>query len=251
MYKRKPGQQKTAKQATFKAPRTAASAAARLKVVGTARGFQRTSGYYGRYTGMGGRELKFHDIAIDDATIASAGTIQNAGSVALIGQGITESLRIGRKLTIKSINWRYTINLPELDDIADPGASDTVRIILYLDKQANGATALVTDILDTADYQSFNNLANKSRFMTLMDRTITMKYSTLGSHGFAADTFAQVQVLHDGAFFKKCEIPMEFSGVAAPAAITEVRSNNIGVLLISSNGVAGFNSNMRLRFSDS
>ncbi len=197
-----------------------------------------------------GVELKFHDIAVDDNIIASAGAIQNAGSVVLIGQGVTESTRIGRKCAIKGINMRYTITLPEITGVADPAAGDVVRVILYLDKQANGATAAVTDILDTADYQSFNNLSNKSRFVTLMDRTTEINYKTLASHGFAADTFDQVQVLQDASFYKRCDIPLEFSGTAAPSVITEVRSNNIGVLLITANGVAGFNSNFRFRFSD-
>ena len=58
-----------------------------------------------------------------------------------------------------------------------------MRVMLYHDKQANGATAAVLDILESADYQSFNNLVNSGRFRILMDRTYAMNYLTLASGG--------------------------------------------------------------------
>ncbi len=216
-------------------------------------GYYRKVGYWGRYAGAGGRsfggELKFHDIDVDDAVVANTGTIQNAGSVVLIGQGITESTRIGRKCVIRSVGWRYNYGLPEQDAQATPQAGDTLRVILYCDKQTNGATALVTDILETADFQSFNNLVNKGRFRVLMDKTHTLNYSGLASDN--AGVVSQARPIYNGRFFKKMNLPLEFSGTANPAAITEVRTNNIGVLLISQGGVCDFASKFRFRFSDS
>ncbi len=203
------------------------------------RGFVRTGGFFGRFSS--GMELKFHDLSIDDPVIATGGTIA-IDSVNKIAQGTTESTRIGRKCTLRSINWRFRICLPAATDGAS--ASDTVRIILYLDKQANGATAAVTNILESADFQSFNNLANKTRFRTLMDRTYTLNASISGD-GTTIDT-SQVDL--DDSFFKKVNLPIEFDSTAG--AITEIRSNNIGILTISSNGLAGFDSSMRIRFSD-
>lgn len=188
-------------------------------------------------------ERKFHDVDIDDAVIANTGLIFN--SVNLIPQGVTETTRVGRKANISAINWRFDIILPEADGVADPPNIDVIRVILFLDKQANGATAAVTDILESADYQSFNNLANKSRFRTLMDRTYNMNRSAGGGNGTTSDWGAE---RHSDTFFKRCNIPIEFDSTAG--AITEIRSNNIGVLLISQNGNAGFESKMRLRFTD-
>ncbi len=73
-------------------------------------------------------ELKFHDLDIDDAVIAANGQIDPA--LNLIAQGVTESDRIGRKCTILSIGWRYTVILPVRDALATPGQADTVRIML-------------------------------------------------------------------------------------------------------------------------
>lgn len=208
-------------------------------------GKDRTSGYYGRfaYSGKGG-ELKFHDIDVDDALVDAAGTVTS--TINAIAQGVTESQRVGRKCTIKNIGWKWEWNLPERDAVATPQKPEIVRMILFLDKQANGATAAVTDILETADFQSFKNLANSQRFVTLVDRSITLNYQTLASDG--AGVVSSCEQLVQGSFYKKCNIPLEFSSTTG--AIGEIRSNNIGVLLISKNGQGVFQSKFRLRFSD-
>ncbi len=208
-------------------------------------GFTRRTGFYGRFSGPG-QELKFHDLDIDDATVAAGGTIQTSGTVCVIPQGVTEKQRVGRKCVVRSINWRFQLTTVEQDGVADPLNSDTVRVILYLDKQCNGAAAGVTDILEADDYQSFNNLANKTRFRTLMDRTYTLNVKAGGGNGTASDWAATV--IND-TFFKKVNIPIEYDSTTG--AITEIKSNNIGVLLLGLQATTSFDSKMRLRFSDS
>ncbi len=211
------------------------------------KGYGRTGGYYGRYGQGPNAELKFHDLVIDDAVVASAGTIAQASCV-IIPQGTTESTRLGRKITVKSINWRMEIGLAELDAQATPGNEEIIRIIVYLDKQTNGAAAAILDILETANYQSFNNLANKSRFRTLMDRTYALNYNTLASDG-AGVTSSNAMSIQD-SFFKKCNIVIEYDNTATDGAITTQRSNNIGVLTISKSGTGRFLTQMRIRYSD-
>ncbi len=220
------------------------SSSQRFRVSARRKGYGRTSGYYGRYLPGQAQELKFHDLDIDDATIAANGTIAEDSCV-VIAQGVTEKQRIGRKCTIKSINWRFLLTLPVLAG-ASAQNGDDVRVILYLDKQTNGAAAAVTDILESDDHQSFNNLANKSRFRTLMDRSYTID-SRGGAGDGAANDFAARNI--SDSFYKKCNIPIEYDSTTG--AITEQRSNNIGVLLLSKNGLVAFGSKMRLRFSDS
>lgn len=210
------------------------------------KGYNRTGGYYGRYSGKNA-ELKFHDIDVDDGSIAQNGTILNAGSINLIAQGTTESTRIGRKCTIKKIGWRYTLTLASTASVA---GQELVRVILYLDKQANGLTATVSGaggLLVSDNYQSFNNLANTSRFVVLMDRTHDLNPSGGAGNGTANDT---VNTIRTYRFFKNCNIPLEFSGVAG--ALTELRSNNLGVIVLAKNAgaTASIDSKFRLRFSD-
>lgn len=205
-------------------------------------GKSRTGGFYGRYQ-PGGTEVKFHDIDIDDAVIESTGSIL-LDSCNKIPQGVTEIQRIGRKCTITKIAWRYQLTLP-VAAAATGIPGDVIRIVLYLDKQCNGATANVLDIVNTDDWQSFNNLGNSGRFKILMDKTIDLNY--IGGVGDgAANDFSQVT--RSGTFYKNCNIPIEFD--ATTGAITEIRSNNIGILLLGREGIAGFSSKMRLRFKD-
>ncbi len=207
---------------------------------GIHRGFTRVGGYYGRYSGAGA-ELKFHDLDTNDAAIAANGTIV-IDSCNEVAQGVTESTRVGRKFVIRSINWRFSCTKSVTTSSV---VNDTVRVILYLDKQCNGATAGITDILESDDFQSFNNLANKSRFRTLMDRTYSMNSYGLAGDGTTTDGASWTQ--HD-SFFKNVTIPIEYDATAA--AITGIRSNNIGLLLLSQNGTCSFSGKMRLRFSD-
>ncbi len=184
-------------------------------------------------------ELKFHDLDVD-VTIASAGTV--TASLNIIAQGVTESERVGRKCLIRSIGWKFSLNLPAT--ATANSTSDIVRVILFQDKQCNGATATVTGILETADFQSFNNLANKGRFRTLMDRTYAI--SAQGGTGASATE----KVVED-SFYKLCSIPIEYDNTFADGRITTIRTNNIGVLFIAQTGaLISLASKFRLRFSD-
>ncbi len=206
-------------------------------------GVDRTGGYYGRYSGRDA-ELKFHDVDLDDAVIVNTGAI--TATINIIAQGVTESERVGRKCTIRSINWRYRYTLPSQDAGATPPGGENMRTILYVDKQCNGAAAAVTDVLESADWKSFRNLSNSGRFNILFDRTDTMNYLNLASDG--AGVVSSSNSFMHGSFYKKCHIPIEFSSTTG--VIGEIRSNNLGVLQITQVGTAGFFSKIRLRFSD-
>ncbi len=191
-------------------------------------------------------ELKFHDVTVDDAVIAQNGTILNTGSVNLIPQGITEITRVGRKCTIRSINWHYTISSAETDGGTSATNPDVVRLIFYLDKQCNGATATITNILSTDFYNSFRNLTETGRFKILMDKMHTLNCQAGGGNGTTNDWASRIT---QGSFYKKCNIPLEFNNTAG--AITEIRSNNLGVLVLSKAGSGAIlASSLRLRFSD-
>lgn len=221
------------------------------------RGRFRKVGFWGRYPGAGGTpqgsELKFHDIDWDQAVAnLQAGVISNTSSLVLIGQGVTESTRIGRKAVIKSIGWRGALNMAAFAGTAlrDP---ETVRLMIIQDKQCNGAAPAVSTsagVLATANYQSFNNLANKGRFNVLFDKVFAMN-ARAGAGDGAADDTASFDV--NFTFFKKCNIPIEYSGVANPSVITEVRTNNIfGLMINKTNSATGvsLDSKLRFRFSD-
>ncbi len=188
-------------------------------------------------------EVKFLDSDLDDAVVATAGTIFSTN---LIPQGVTEQTRVGRKVTLRSISWRYKITLPEIDAVASPGPSDVVRCIVYIDKQTNKALSTVIQYLELADYQSFFNLSNKSRFTTLMDRSYNMNYKTLASADASQFSSSESSVI--GKFHRKLNLPIEFDSTAG--AITEITSNNVVILLISQVAACALVSKIRVRFTD-
>lgn len=190
-----------------------------------------------------GPELKFHDVAVDDASIALGGVIQNSGTVNIIAQGITETTRIGRKVTVRKILWKYTVTLLGGSTV---GSTEVIRVILYVDHQTNKATAAAGDLIETDDYDAFRNLGNGARFTILHDKTHALNPHASAGNGSANDS-AGFSIFDE--VYKTVNIPLEFN--AAAGALTEILTNNIGVLLFSKNGAqAGFNSILRLRYSD-
>lgn len=190
-------------------------------------------------------ELKFFDLDVDLASILVTGTIAQA-SCNLIAQGADESERIGRKCTVRSILWRYSLTNDAVSNSSGAQSDAIVRVILYQDKQTNGATATVTGILESDNYQSFRNLTTTGRFKILLDRTHNVKHGSSAGDGAVNDYGAAKQQYR---FYKDCEIPLEFS--AGVGAITELTTNNIGVLLIAeATQNVTFDSKMRIRFSD-
>ncbi len=200
-------------------------------------------GHGARYAARTG-EWKFLDTTLNDAIVSATGTV--TPTVNIIPQGVTESERVGRKCMIKSFHWRYQVSLAERDAVANPFPGDTLRIVLYVDKQCNGAGIATGDLLENAAFHSFRNLSNSGRFTVLMDKLHTLNYG-----GMASDTgsvVSQSEVVENYTFNKSLNLPIEFSSTTG--AIGEIRSNNIGVFLISSTGTCRFDSTIRIRFSD-
>lgn len=201
------------------------------------KGYDRTSGYYGRFSTPGG-ENKFFDTTVGVATIGTGGTIFSS-SLNLIPQGTTESSRIGRKCTVRSLSINGSFFLPGTVTAAD--GSDVFRLIIYLDKQCNGAAATVTDILETANIYSFNNLANSGRFRILKTKKVSMSATA----GNGTSSMEKQQFF---SFTLNLNLPLEFSSTTG--ALTEIRSNNLGVLAISQDGKCQMAFTTRIRFSD-
>lgn len=191
-------------------------------------------------------ELKFLDTSFVDAVVANTASIVE-DSICPIVQGYDEDERIGRKVMLKSVTFRYQMTLPEVNQAATPSSGDHLRVILYQDKQTNGAAATASLILEsTTNFQSFYNLTDRARFNILYDKTHTLNYMTLTSD--AVTKFDQAGRTAAFGTYVKCNVPLEFSGVTG--GLSELRTNNIGILLCSNTGVCGFVGNCRIRYTD-
>ncbi len=150
----------------------------------------------------------------------------------LIIENTTPSGRIGRKIVVKSVAFRLHIVFPE----AATPLHDLVRIIVLIDKQCNGAQPVVADILQTATTAtSFYNLENSGRFEILFNKYFNMfARSGAGNSTAGVNTFGDDEKFVKGYF--KLNLPIQYN--AATGAITEIRSNNIVMLCISTHGFA-------------
>lgn len=208
---------------------------------GKRRRIQRTTStvVYRRPTG----EVKYFDTTKAATALASAGAIANS-SLLLIQEGNTESTRVGNKITVKSVMVRGQLIMSSQADAT--ATSQTFRIIVYLDKQCNGATAGVTDILQSASFLAFNNLDQSDRFITLAE-----EFCTLDQPGAAPSGAAYVFGESNKVFFlkKKLNLPVKFKGNAG--TIADLASANIGVLVIGSTDALGFYEYVaRVRYTD-
>lgn len=204
-------------------------------------GKDRTVGFYGRYDRVSESESKFFDGSKAVITVTTGGLILD-DSINEIVQGTSEKERIGRKCVINQIAIRGRVRLPAQTD--ELQADETIRLIVYQDKQTNGAAATVTQILESAAWNSFNNLANSQRFRILHTEWFDLN-SQAGGGPVGTDTSQSYAKYFE--FYKKCNIPLEFDSTAG--AITELRSNNVGILAIGFRGNAQIEYRWRVRFT--
>ncbi len=208
------------------------------------KGFERVSGFYGRFKPAFGKELKFLDSKV--STNLNANWTPGE-AVSLVGRGTDPNQRIGRNFTIRSIQMRYQVIKPAGLDQA------SFRILIVLDRQTNGegftGAQLMTDGDDQNDttWRAYRNLENISRFEILWDKTIDLNAE---SHDNALTTIAPTTIT--GTYYKKVNIKVEMSGTAGPASFTDVKDNSIQVKHCASNSPADtvlFKYTFRIRFT--
>jgi len=192
-------------------------------------------------------EVKNFDTTLATTAIVNGGVIINS-SLNLIRLGTDDTNRIGRKVNVASIHLRGVITLPASSTATLTLLSTTVRLILYVDKQCNGVAATVTEILATADEKAFRNLDQTDRFDILMDKYQVMEPQTLTSLAgpLHYTPGRKVKLTYNKT---KCNIPLKFDADAG--AITDLTSNNIGIMAISDSDAGCFlDVQARLRFTD-
>ena len=229
-------------------------------------GYDRTGGFYGRFRKRRKRnntERKFYDLTLAGdvvvpqgpafPTLNGAGPNSNTSTLIDISQGTGESQRIGRKCTITSIHVRFIFlfkNAGETTYTSGLRAHETTRIVLYQDKQCNGQAITGSDLLKGNKLTSFRNIANSARFRILVDKTFDFN-TTASAAGNGTTNVSQQNHKNKKCYFSKIvNIPIEYS--ATTGALTELRSNNIGLLTWSMNGYTSLDndSRIRIRFID-
>nr|QXP07659.1 MAG: putative capsid protein [Arizlama virus] len=136
-------------------------------------------------------EKKYIDIALANYAGDTTGSVTPLN---VCNEGTGVSQRIGRKTCLKSVQVRGMIQTT--DEIV---ANNMVRLMLVWDKQVNGVTATIAEILSAATSASFMNLDNRERFVVLWD-----KHFSLGQvSNTATQAFSSGQTSHVVNKYKK------------------------------------------------
>lgn len=131
--------------------------------------------------GVASRETGFVDVALTGYAFDTTGSIALLNTVA---QGASVSQRVGKKIILKSLQCHGTANSGATTTIAD------ITYIIVYDKRPTGALPAITDILNTANSNSFNNDVNSGRFKILkrVDDCMTGNNVTPATGNEARDT---------------------------------------------------------------
>ncbi len=200
---------------------------------------------------MNRREVKHIDNVITETSIGTSATM--IGSLNLIAQGVGPTNRIGRKCLLHSMHWKLMVQLDSVEgdlSIVSDDSGTLLRIIIYIDKQCNGSAATATDILESDTWSAFRNLENTGRFHMLHDQTYALNFSAIGGGTSTFEIFCGTN-----RFVRISKalrgLPIEFSSTTG--AITEIKSNNIGMLIIAEYNTTPVNARVigqcRVRFT--
>jgi len=196
----------------------------------------RTGGY--SFASVGGRELNFKDTTLGSISFDNAPTLTLINGLA---QGTTASTRIGRRVNVRSIQWRFNCS----------GSTTTSwtsnRYWIVMDMQSNAAAPQFTDIFDTADPSTLRNISNMQRFKVLFDSD---EFIIAGN--LAAPNNSMLACAHKG--YLKVNLPVQYNAGSA-GTIGDIQTGSIYFITVgnSSSGTTNtdvFNSAIRIRYSD-
>lgn len=147
-------------------------------------------------------ERKFLDTTFTSSMFTTAAIFP----VSLIDQGDAYNQRQGNSVKLTSIYVSGTI-------LGDPTQvnAQTIRYILFMDKEGRGVAPTITDLLEAATIQSpINHIAGK-RFKILLDKQLTQSVAGAPNH------------THQVKHFMKKSIHLKYNG---PAALTSDTMEN-------------------------
>lgn len=191
------------------------------------------------------KEEKYFTTDFDINPCISVGTI--VPTLNDIGEGTSNQNRIGRQVILESLHMRYYIKLNSNTASGFVPASDAVRVLIYLDKQANGAAAIPLDLLSIDNFLSFNEIDNSGRFVTLGEIIEDMNVLAITQNGVG--NYSAADAYKTGEWHRNVRIPIDFSGPLG--LLSNISSFNIGVLIISLRDTeTRFRGKVRVRFTD-
>lgn len=184
---------------------------------------------------FGARDPGFVDLASAGRVMDTTGAIV---LVATIAQGTTVNQRIGKKAQYKSFQIRG-------ECFANGAATITTGSwILVYDRRPTGALPAITDILDTATDNSFNNDTNSGRFKIIRRQNYAFSGNATGP---------TESTIHDVDIYVKFKKQITFKA-AGTGAIADIEMGSVYLITVGSTaagtGAATATLGVRTRFID-
>lgn len=216
------------------------------------RGYWRRGGYYGRFNRRTGYmpEFKFLDFTTGPTAVNTAlnNTLNDYMDLSFISQGVGENQRIGRKCTLRYLEIRGILRLPSTTTVAN--ASDTVRMIVYIDKQTNGAHGtkdlILKDLVGGDPTNAPLNLEHQFRYSIISDKRFKIEPKSGGIN--TATNGATAWVTHPFSFITMLNCPLLYGG--STGVLAELCCNSLHIMFVSFNGTTTVEFTGRVRFSD-
>ncbi len=191
-----------------------------------------------------GRELKFRDNTWSATPVTGTAAFHHFSDMP---EGSGPDRRVGRKAMVTSISARYHIDVESIEDSGFFQNQDMIRVLIFVDHQANGAFPGILDILTTAEVNAHRNLTNVGRFTVLMDR---VHPAINGSNAGDGTKNQYGLAVRHYTFFKKLKVPLLFDGTSGN--IAGMASNAIsGAVFSFAGSEVHYHAVIRLRYTDS
>lgn len=211
-----------------------------------------------RVSGMLGRGLKFHDASKAETAIVTTSHLAMMDPVAgcLNGIGIGDSMeqREGMKYILKSVYIRGTLIQDVIDDSAtcfDPGI---VRLVVFIDKQTNGAQCASTicfddDLVATDETLVLRRIEYTHRCKVLYDKVHVLRRPFAMRDDVAGPpcTAALAGVVKPFIIYKKMNLPVQcISG--GGSTVADIVDNSVHVAVVSREAGCKIAYQSRVRF---
>lgn len=179
-------------------------------------------------------ELKYFDQTFPLANVTDTGNLTTP--LNQMAQGTNGSQRVGLSTPIKSVTYRVDIRQG-----ATTPLPSTVRVMLVWDKQPNQVQPAVTDVLQTANFNSYLNMINRERFVSLRNDYVSL--SPQGDQTVYLERYVKINMM---AQYAEGTIPVQ------PAIINTTGA--LFLLFISDQNAAAsqprISASARVRFMD-
>jgi len=199
----------------------------------------------------------------DDATngAQNCSTTGNVTCLNLIQVGSSMYNRIGRKVEMRSV--RLTAQISTLNVTRATTTPDYYRVMLIYDRQTNGANPAMADFLQDTEQTGTNtttsysglNMNNRERFVTIMDKKITLPQATCTAgvltNVYPNDCYLPIKI---DEFRKLRGLTTHYRADSNPAVIGDISTGSLLVLSVSlvaaGQDIWEFTWNARLKYVD-